>query len=244
MLIEPRPAIITLDSLGGSHSVEIRHLKDYIVEEGKEKREMSISREEIKGLLARGIPEQTNFCDCGVYLVGYITEFLKDPTDFVRKVFSRELDKNNDFADFDPARKRSEIRDELLQLEKDQKEAKRKKKKADREARQAKLAAQQQLDGTTDEPGSGRENATSRGNNASNRNSTERASEQSPEEAQTPANATVVDLDVPLPDPLVKAVQNDGELEVAQSENKNGAGNLVGTSMADLLAEMQEAAKK
>lgn len=134
-----RPAIITLDSLGGSHNAEVRNLKDYIVHEGQEKRGMTIQRDEIKGLVARGIPEQTNFCDCGVYLVGYITEFLKDPAEFVRKALSRELDKNNDFADFDPSEERAEIRGRIIQLEKEQKEAKRLRKKANRDA---KLAAQ------------------------------------------------------------------------------------------------------
>lgn len=91
---------------------------------------MTVTREDIKGLVAKGIPEQTNFCDCGVYLVGYITEFLKNPGKFVQKVFSRELDRNNDFAGFDPAGKRREIRDELLRLEREQAVAKKKQKKA------------------------------------------------------------------------------------------------------------------
>ncbi|KAL1304158.1 hypothetical protein AAFC00_000585 [Neodothiora populina] len=152
-----QPVIITLDSLGGTHGPEVRNLKDYLIQEAQEKRGMSIKRDDLRGLLARGIPEQTNFCDCGVYLVGYVAEFLKNPCEFVRKVLSREMDKNNDFADFDPARKRAEIRDELIRLERQQREDKRSKKKARRNMKNT------GLDGAADSSpvpaGSGRHSA-------------------------------------------------------------------------------------
>ena len=117
------------------------------MQEGQDKRGMAIGRDEIRGLLAKGLPEQTNFCDCGVYLIGYIEKFLRDPDAFVRKALSRELDTNNDFAGFDPSEKRRSIREDLIALELEQKETKRRKKKADRDA---KLAADQQPEGAAD----------------------------------------------------------------------------------------------
>lgn len=89
---------------------------------------------------ARGLPQQTNFCDCGVYLIGYMEAFLRDPAEFVRKVMSRELDHNNDFADFDPSKKRAEIRDRLIKLEEEQSLARKQKKKE--KARLLKMAKQ------------------------------------------------------------------------------------------------------
>ncbi|GAB7360570.1 hypothetical protein MBLNU230_g0455t1 [Neophaeotheca triangularis] len=125
-----QPAIITLDSFGSAHTGEVRMLKDYVIEEAKDKRGMTVSRDQMKGITAKGLPEQTNFCDCGVYLVGYIQEFAKDPDGFVRKVLSRELDRNNDFVSFNPSAKRDELRDTLLELQKQQEIDRKEKKRA------------------------------------------------------------------------------------------------------------------
>jgi len=110
------PAIITLDSLGDSHAAEIRYLKDYLKSEAEEKRGMNVVGSALQGITAKGIPEQTNFCDCGLYLVGYVQEFAKNPREFISKVLSRQLDSQADFAAFSPSEKRAEIREELLKL--------------------------------------------------------------------------------------------------------------------------------
>jgi sentrin-specific protease 7 len=123
------PAIITLDSFGSQHSTETRYLKDYICAEAEDKRAIIVERNDIIGMTTKGIPEQTNFCDCGVYLVGYVEEFAKDPRSFVTKVLNKELDKEADFATFDPSAKRTQIRDMLLELQQQQ-EAEHKAKKA------------------------------------------------------------------------------------------------------------------
>ena len=104
-------------------------MKQYVVHEGRDKRGLEFEYTALKGLTARGLPQQTNFCDCGVYLIGYMEAFVRDPAEFVRKVMSRELDRDNDFADFDPAKKRAEIREKLIKLEEDQSAAKKQRKK-------------------------------------------------------------------------------------------------------------------
>jgi hypothetical protein len=129
LLTISRPALILLDSLGGTHPQEIKNLKQYVVHEGRDKRGLEFQYTELKGLTARGLPQQTNFCDCGVYLIGYMEAFVRDPAEFVRKVMSRELDHNNDFADFDPSKKRAEIREKLIKLEAEQSAAKKQRKK-------------------------------------------------------------------------------------------------------------------
>jgi hypothetical protein len=65
--------------------------------------------------------------------------FVRDPAEFVRKVMSRELDHNNDFADFDPSKKRAEIREKLIKLEEEQSLAKKQRKKE--KARLLKMAS-------------------------------------------------------------------------------------------------------
>lgn len=122
------PSIITLDSFGSTHSVTTRILKDYLNAEAEAKRGMEVTKEDLQGMNAKGIPEQTNFCDCGVYVVGYVEEFAKDPRKFVNKVLLKQLDRESDFASFNPSAKRAEIRDELLKLHKEQ-ESERKAKK-------------------------------------------------------------------------------------------------------------------
>ncbi|KAH0171200.1 cysteine proteinase, partial [Aureobasidium melanogenum] len=134
------PALIILDSLSGTHTQEVKNLKQYVVHEGRDKRGLEFEYTELKGMNARGLPQQTNFCDCGVYLIGYMEAFLRDPAEFVRKVMSRELDRNNDFADFDPSKKRAEIRDRLIKLEEEQSLAKKQRKKE--KARLLKMASQ------------------------------------------------------------------------------------------------------
>lgn len=118
------PLIITVDSFGSAHSTEVRHLKEYIKAEALDKRNLQVERNEIYGITAKGVPEQTNFCDCGVYLIGYVIEFLRNPRVFVDKACSKEFDRNNDFAGFEPSEKRAEIRNDLIELADKQKELK------------------------------------------------------------------------------------------------------------------------
>lgn len=83
------PKIITLDSLGSSHAPTCRCLKDYLLEEARHKKGLEITTLP-SGMTARGIPMQDNFCDCGVYVLGYMENFLKDPDEAVRRLLHKE----------------------------------------------------------------------------------------------------------------------------------------------------------
>nr|POE65713.1 sentrin-specific protease 7 [Quercus suber] len=125
-----QPIVITLDSLGNTHPAELRNLKDYIVAEALDKRDISVKRDAILGMNVKDLPEQTNFCDCGLFLVHYIEEFAKDPRKFVDGILSRQtMDQESDFAKFNPSNKRAEIRDELLKLNSEQEIMREQKKK-------------------------------------------------------------------------------------------------------------------
>lgn len=87
---DPRfPRIITLDSLGSAHSQTVKHLKEYLSAEALNKRGADL-KVMPTGLSAKGIPEQGNYCDCGVYVLGYMQEFLKNPDEAARKLLRRE----------------------------------------------------------------------------------------------------------------------------------------------------------
>ncbi|KAM0723553.1 hypothetical protein Q7P37_000540 [Cladosporium fusiforme] len=125
-----RPTIITLDSLTTAHNAPVAFLKDYVRAAADDKRGMKVTRDDIQGMRAVGIPVQSNFCDCGLYLVRYVEEFAKDPQAFVNKVLTRQLDKEGEFASFDPSQKRDQLRDDLIGLHGAQNAAKQEQKKA------------------------------------------------------------------------------------------------------------------
>ncbi|KAK1058030.1 hypothetical protein LTR74_013718 [Friedmanniomyces endolithicus] len=124
------PAIITLDSFGLPHTAEVRNLKEYIIREAEDKRGMLVNRDDLYGVSAKGIPQQANFCDCGVYLLAYVEQFAKDPRAFVEKVLSKAMEEEQEFAGFDPSSKRAEIRNVLLRLNETQEAARKETKKA------------------------------------------------------------------------------------------------------------------
>ncbi|KAL9471389.1 hypothetical protein ACSS6W_009330 [Trichoderma asperelloides] len=110
-----QPRIITLDSLGSPHSPTIKALKEYLVEEAKAKK--GIVLETIPtGMTARGIPEQNNFCDCGVFVLGYMEEFLINPDEAARKLFSKE----ELGWDIRPSELRNQMRELLFNLQAEQ----------------------------------------------------------------------------------------------------------------------------
>ncbi|CAJ0553616.1 Ff.00g121280.m01.CDS01 [Fusarium sp. VM40] len=83
------PRILTLDSLGSPHPPTCRCLRDYLVEEAKHKKGLEIINTP-GGMTARGIPQQDNYCDCGVYVLGYMENFLKNPDEAVRRLLHKE----------------------------------------------------------------------------------------------------------------------------------------------------------
>ena len=128
-----KPTIITLDSFGVGHPGQVSTLKKYVEAEALDKRGMEAAAAGIQGMTAAGIPVQSNYCDCGLYLVGYVAEFAKDPEGFVNKVLTRQLDQDSDFSSFDPSKKREELRDDLLKLHEEQDQARIALKKAKKE---------------------------------------------------------------------------------------------------------------
>ncbi|MBE3045025.1 hypothetical protein IMZ48_21200 [Candidatus Bathyarchaeota archaeon] len=121
--------IITLDSLGGPHSKTCQMLRRYLVEEAKTRKDLDAQKLNKKlGLTAKNIPGQENFCDCGVFLLGYAQRFLEDPDGFVATI----LQKGKPEWTVDAPNLRNEIRDTLFRLHKEYREeelAKRKAKK-------------------------------------------------------------------------------------------------------------------
>ncbi|PBP26723.1 Ulp1 protease family protein [Diplocarpon rosae] len=127
------PRIITLDSLGITHSPTCTNLKKYLMQEIKAKKGIEIDDPGGLGLTAKGIPLQDNHCDCGLFLLIYIEQFLKSPDDFVRNILQRDpvrshvsisIDATENWSEWPRASKmRDDIRDLLFELQKEQAEA-------------------------------------------------------------------------------------------------------------------------
>jgi len=139
-----QPAIVLLDSLSGTHSATIRNIKDYLIEEGKSKRGLDITRDELQGIHAReGIPKQSNMSDCGLYVLGYVHKFLEDPKQFGRKLLAQEFDLQTDWPNMIPSTMRDNIRRELFNIYAEQKVERDERRRAKKAAKRAdKMAVQ------------------------------------------------------------------------------------------------------
>lgn len=109
------PKIITLDSLDGSHSGTCKTLKTYLENEAQDKKGIELPFLP-GGMKGKDVPRQDNFCDCGVFVLGYMEEFLKDPDEAARRLLEKEkLD-----WDIRPRELRTKIRDLLFSLQREQ----------------------------------------------------------------------------------------------------------------------------
>ncbi|KAJ8070837.1 hypothetical protein OCU04_001199 [Sclerotinia nivalis] len=127
-----QPRIITFDSLALKHSPTCVNLKDYIVAEIKSKKGISITPPKALGMAAKtqakdddtgrypgkGLPEQGNYCDCGVYLLSYMEEFFERPDEFIEDIMENKYEVRGD-RNNTPAF-RTKIRDLLFQLQAEQ----------------------------------------------------------------------------------------------------------------------------
>jgi sentrin-specific protease 7 len=117
------PIIVVLDSLGGgARSPAVRALKEYILAEGQEKRGMDAKITQHACYAKEGqIPQQQNYSDCGVYLLGYAQQFFLDPDVFKSRLLSGMMDTEMDWPDMTMSTMRAEMRDILQRLAKERK---------------------------------------------------------------------------------------------------------------------------
>lgn len=108
------PKVITLDSLGGQHSSVVTALKRYLQSEIKHKKGLVVRPPNTFGTTAKDIPCQPNFTDCGVYLLGYMQEFMKNPDRFTSSILQSKRD-----WDVDAPALRNRIRDLIFKLQKE-----------------------------------------------------------------------------------------------------------------------------
>lgn len=111
-----QPIIITFDSLGMSRAPTINALKAYLCEEAKSKRGVEIDRNMVKGMKAPQIPLQSNFSDCGLYLLAYLEKFIQNPDDFAAKLLRKEMNAETDWPPLRSGNLRRRLRNFLDEL--------------------------------------------------------------------------------------------------------------------------------
>ncbi|PNF29866.1 hypothetical protein B7P43_G09538 [Cryptotermes secundus] len=110
-----QPCILIFDSLAGaSRSRVVATLRDYLrieykVKEGKDR---EFNKDTIKGSTPR-VPQQTNFTDCGVYVLQYVESFFQDP---IKDYYLPMKNLVEWFSEDVVSRKREEIQKLLLRL--------------------------------------------------------------------------------------------------------------------------------
>ncbi|KJR80720.1 SUMO protease ULP2 [Sporothrix schenckii 1099-18] len=109
------PRIFTLDSLGSVHSASVDHLKQWMMAEIAERKGVKPADPGRLGMTAKAIPQQENFCDCGVYLLLYLQEFIKDPDSFIEDIVMRQ----NRTWDTSAPNMRKQLRDLILHMQKE-----------------------------------------------------------------------------------------------------------------------------
>ncbi|TPX41989.1 hypothetical protein SeMB42_g05327 [Synchytrium endobioticum] len=72
-------SIFIFDSLGGGHKSKFITLRNYLREEARDKKHVELDDEDLKPRIHAAnakVPRQSNFCDCGIFVLEYIKTLL------------------------------------------------------------------------------------------------------------------------------------------------------------------------
>lgn len=119
--------IITMDSLDQARSPTIRNLRLYVSEEAKSKKGIDVDTTLIAAQRARSIPMQSNYSDCGLYLLAYVEKFVRDPDLFISRLLRHEMSEQDDWPPLTSGDLRLRLRTFLDDLHDEQDELSREK---------------------------------------------------------------------------------------------------------------------
>jgi sentrin-specific protease 7 len=117
--------LFILDSLKPTnHTKAISNLRDYIVAEAKDKLGIVVKRQLIERRLAL-VPQQDNFCDCGIYMIHFMSRFVSRPLEAVHLMAGGKTSRSQTSidklwrADLLPSRRES-FRNYILKMKRNQ----------------------------------------------------------------------------------------------------------------------------
>ncbi|KAJ3838081.1 hypothetical protein F5878DRAFT_562963 [Lentinula raphanica] len=110
---QPKTTIFTLDSLGSKHPRAVNILKQYLIAEAEDKKQLQNTNPALGRTLS--VPTQPNYCDCGVYLIHFAQVFVQRAEYFAnisqKKGTRSQTDRNTDWD----GHRLNDFRDELRQ---------------------------------------------------------------------------------------------------------------------------------
>jgi len=115
-----KPVIITFDSLGSPRGNIAALLKQYVVQEARDKRSWDIDVADIRAMTAKEIPTQSNFSDCGLYMCMYLEQFVIDPYGFVTRILQRQEQEQGWPRNIRSDELRPRLRNVVLELHREQ----------------------------------------------------------------------------------------------------------------------------
>lgn len=78
-----KPLIFILDSLGGRKRKCVKDLTAYLNMEAESRRGIESSEFIAPKFESANVPKQNNTCDCGVFLLHFVDQFLNSPQNFI-----------------------------------------------------------------------------------------------------------------------------------------------------------------
>ncbi|KAF3940793.1 hypothetical protein ABW19_dt0210520 [Dactylella cylindrospora] len=83
--------VIILDSMNGVHYNTLKGVKEYLKLEATDKKDTTLSQEDLVSLMPRKVPGQDNFSDCGIFLLHYIEKWLENPIRIKEALYERDF---------------------------------------------------------------------------------------------------------------------------------------------------------
>lgn len=87
------------DSLANLHKGALNYLREYLLEEAFERKNVHLKSTDIRGFHAK-VPQQSNFSDCGIYALHFVELFLETPEQVIANTLDKSL-RRTDAKNFD-----------------------------------------------------------------------------------------------------------------------------------------------
>ncbi|KAG9088693.1 hypothetical protein FRC06_001909, partial [Ceratobasidium sp. 370] len=129
--------ILIFDSLRGKHNRTVRILREYLQAEARERHGKLVETKDstLSGGLVEDkhlpVPEQPNWCDCGVYLLHYVEAFVANPLELLALPAPKRKSSPEEVARYDRlwqkekvVEKRADFREQVTKLSKDWRQSK------------------------------------------------------------------------------------------------------------------------
>ncbi|PWN19846.1 hypothetical protein BCV69DRAFT_235830, partial [Microstroma glucosiphilum] len=82
--------VLTFDSLGGRHPAVQTAVKNYLRNEAWDKKQLRIDPQ--PAYIDVNVPGQSNWCDCGLFVLLYFDRFFSNPSLFVNEIIPERDD--------------------------------------------------------------------------------------------------------------------------------------------------------